>query len=184
MRVRDWTDILRDVTESGDDPDEWRAVAGQRRTGIGEDLYLGHPTVGVYHLKTYAKNPYEVKGVGTQVARKVDGDIDSLLPRRDDSTGRFAVRGTPEDEDHAKSMAKRLEETLKVHADAPTTGDDLFTDVMDAIDSPAFGPMEFELSERPERLKELSTTFEDAEDVLEAELDDLVDRDEIGRGFQ
>lgn len=184
MRVRDWTDILRDVTESGDDPDEWRAVAGQRRAGVGEDLYLGHPTVGVFHLKTYAKNPYEVKGVGSQVARKVDGDIDSLLPRRDDSTGRFAVRGAPEDEDHAKSMAKRLTETLRVHADAPTTGEDLFGDVMDAIDSPAFGPMEFELSERPERLETLSTTFEDAEAALEAELDDLVERDEIGRGFQ
>ena len=184
MRIRDWQDIVEDVTEKDVDPDGWRAVGGTRSGGVGEDLYLGHPTVGVFHLKTYAKNPYELKGVGTQIARKVDGDVDSLLPRRDDSTGRFAVRGAPEDEDHAKSMAKRLAETLKVHADAPTTRDDLFSDVMDAIDSPAFGPMEFEPSERPERLEKLSTTFEDAEDVLEAELDDLVERDEIGRGFQ
>lgn len=184
MRVRDWTDILHDVADHGDDPDEWRATAGRRRADVGEDLYLGHPSVGLYHLKTYAKNPYEVNGVGTRVARKVDGDIDSLLPNRDESTGRFAVRGAPDDEDHAKTMAKRLEETVRVHADAPTTGDDFFTDVMEALDSPAFGPMEFELSERPERVEELSTTFEDAEAVLEAELDDLVDSDQIGRGFQ
>lgn len=183
MRVRDWTDILRDVTESSGDPEDWRAVAGQRRGGVGEDLYLGHPSVGVFQLKTYAKNPYDVKGVGTRVARKVDGDIDPLLPRRDDSTGRFAVQGQPEDEDHAKSMAKRLEETVKVHAEAPTTGDDFFTDVMAALDSPAFGPMEFELSERPERLDELSSTFEEAEDLLSAELDDLIREDEVGRGF-
>ena len=184
MRVRDWTDILADVTERGDDPDAWRAVAGQRRRGVGEDLYLGHPSLGVFQLKTYAKNPYNVKGVGTQVARKVDGDIDSLLPRRDDSTGRFAVRGAPVDEEHAKSMATRLEETLRVHAEAPTTGEDLFTDVMEALDSPAFGPMEFELSERPDRLDDLSATFEDAEEVLNAELDDLLERDEVDRGFQ
>lgn len=184
MRVRDWTDILQDVTEADEDPDGWRAVAGQRRDGVGEDLYLGHPHVGLFHLKTYAKNPYDVKGVGTRVARKVDGDIEPLLPRRDDSSGRFAVRGTPEDEEHAKSMAMRLEETLKVHADAPTTGEDLFTDVMEALDSPAFGPMEFELSERPDQLDGLSATFEDAEAVLNAELDDLIRDDGVDRGFQ
>jgi hypothetical protein len=183
MRVRDWTDVLRDVTESSGDPEDWRAVAGQRRGGVGEDLYLGHPSAGVFQLKTYAKNPYDVKGVGTRVARKVDGDIDPLLPRRDDSTGRFAVQGRPENEDQAKSMAKRLEETVRVHAEAPTTGEDFFTDVMEALDSPAFGPMEFELSERPERLDDLSSTFEEAEELLDAELDDLIQDDEIGRGF-
>lgn len=183
MRVRDWTDILRDVTESSGDPEDWRAVAGQRRDGVGEDLYLGHPSVGVFQLKTYAKNPYDVKGVGARVARKVDGDIDPLLPKRDDSTGRFAVQGRPENEDQAKSMAKRLEEAVKVHAEAPTTGEDFFTDVMEALDSPAFGPMEFELSERPERLDDLSSTFEEAEELLDAELDDLIEEDEVGRGF-
>ncbi|SDM45479.1 hypothetical protein SAMN04487949_1719 [Halogranum gelatinilyticum] len=183
MRVRDWTDILRDVTESSGDPEDWRAVAGQRRGGVGEDLYLGHPSVGVFQLKTYAKNPYDVKGVGARVARKVDGDIDPLLPKRDDSTGRFAVQGRPENEDQAKSMAKRLEETVRVHAEAPTTGEDFFTDVMEALDSPAFGPMEFELSERPDRLDDLSSTFEEAEELLSAELDDLIEEDEVGRGF-
>lgn len=183
MRVRDWTDVLRDVTESSGDPADWRAVAGQRRGGVGEDLYLGHPSVGVFQLKTYAKNPYDVKGVGTRVARKVDGDIDPLLPQRDGSTGRFAVQGRPEDEDHAKSMAKRLEEAVRVHADAPTTGEDFFTDVMEALDSPAFGPMEFELSERPEQLDDLSATFEEAEELLSAELDDLIRDDGVGRGF-
>jgi len=57
MRVRDWDDILADVASDSTDPDGWRAVAGSRREGLGEDLYFGHPSVGVYHLKTYAKNP-------------------------------------------------------------------------------------------------------------------------------
>ena len=185
MRVRDWQDILEDVVESDADPDGWRGVAGQRRSGIGEDLYLGHPNVGVYHLKTYAKNPYDLRGVGTRVARKVDGDIDPLLPRRDaENAGRFAVQRPPEDEDDAKAKATRLEETVKVHADVPTTPDDFFTDVMEALESPAFGPMEFELSDRPDALDDLSTTFEDAEHLLSSELDDLVETDEVGRGFQ
>ena len=184
MRVRDWQDILGEVIEESDDRDGWRALAGQRSGGVGEDLYLGHPAAGLYQLKTYAKNPYEVRGVGARVARKIDGDIDPLLPGREEAPGRFGVRRPPEDEDQAKDMAKRLEEAVKVHADAPTTPDDFFDDVMEALDSPAFGPMEFELADRPERLDDLSNTFEEAEELLSSELDDLIDEDEVDRGFQ
>ncbi|WP_410767101.1 hypothetical protein [Haloferax sp. DFSO60] len=185
MRVREWQDILSDVTEGGHDAEQWRAVAGRRRKGIGEDLYLGHPSVGVYQLKTYAKNPYEVRGVGARVARRIDEDLEPLFPRRDaDDTGRFGVQAPPEDEDHAKSMAKRLEETVKVHADAPTTPGDFFTDVMDALESPAFGPMDYEFDARPDRLEGLTDEFVDANRLLTSELDDLIETDEVGRGFQ
>ncbi|MFB6131214.1 MAG: hypothetical protein ABEJ28_10380 [Salinigranum sp.] len=184
MRVRDWQDILGDVVEGRTDRDGWRAIAGQRRTGVGEDLYIGHPSAGVYHLKTYAKNPYEVRGVGARVARKIDEDIDPLLPDREDASGRFGIQQRPEDEQQAEEAMRRLEETVKVHAEAPTTSDDFFNDVMEALDSPAFGPMDFELSERPERLDDLSNTFEEAEELLTSELDDLIERDEVDRGFQ
>ncbi len=183
MEIRDWQDILSEVIEHDRDPEGWRAVAGQRRRGVGEDLYLGHPSAGVFQLKTYAKNPYELHGVGTQVARKVDAGLNDLLPKKDDA-GRFAVQRPPESEDEAKSMATRVEETLKVHADAPTTADDFFTDMMEAVDSPAFGPMEYEMSDRPEQLDELSETFEAADDLLSKELDELIDRDGVSRGFE
>ncbi|MFC4359219.1 hypothetical protein ACFO0N_14835 [Halobium salinum] len=183
MRVREWQDILDDVTEGRVDPDGWRAVAGDRQRGLGEDLCLGHPARGLFHLKTYSKNPYDVKGVGARVARKVDDGIDPLLPDRE-SAGRFAVNRPPEDEDEAKSMATRLEETLRVHGEVPTTGEDLFTDVMEALDSPAFGPMEYEFADRPDRLDGLADEFEAAEELLNAELDDLVEDDGVDRGFQ
>ncbi|WP_251331003.1 hypothetical protein [Haloplanus pelagicus] len=183
MRVRDWEDILDDVSDGTADPDGWRAVAGQRRDGVGEDLYLGHPAVGVYHLKTYAKNPYDVRGVGTRVARKIDDDIDPHLPS-EEFGGRFAVQSPPEDEEAAESAARRLAETVRVHAEAPTSPDDFFEDVMDAIDSPAYGPMSFELSDRPDGLDSLSETFDEAEELLDAELEDLIERDGVDRGFQ
>ena len=184
MRVRDCREILEEVTSRDTDPDGWRAVAGQRQSGVGEDLYLGHPGVGVYQLKTYAKNPYEVKGVGARVARKVDGDIDPLLPTEsEEEAGRFAVSDPPDDEEHAESIARRLTETVRVHAEAPTSPDHFFEDVMEAIESPAFGPMEFDAYGRPGRLDSLSSTFEEAEELLDAELEELVDDDEIGRGF-
>ncbi|ELZ34903.1 hypothetical protein C474_01042 [Halogeometricum pallidum JCM 14848] len=186
MHVRDWKDVLSDVTESGADPDGWRAVAGHRKKGLGEELFIGHPDAGVYELKTYAKNPLEVRGVGSRVARRIDDDIEPLLPRRGDGDdgGRFAVQSPPSDEEHAKSMATRLEETVKVHAEAPTTPEDFFTDLMDAVDSPAFGPMEYEFDGRPDRLDELTEEFADADDLLSEDLEELIDEDEVGRGFQ
>lgn len=181
MRVRDWQDLVTDVVEANADPAGWRAIAGSRDRGIGEDLFLGHPDAGLYFLKTYAKNPFDVRGVGTQVARKVDEDVAAPFPERGD--GRFAVRQPPADQEDAQAKARRLEETVKAHADAPTTPVDLFDDMMDALESPAYGPVEYELSARPDGLDELTDTFEDAEAALEAEFEDIVSADEVGRGF-
>ncbi|WP_435175213.1 hypothetical protein [Halorussus sp. AFM4] len=183
MRIREWQDIVEDVVEKDVDPDDWRAVGGKRAGGVGEDLYLGHPRAGVYLLKTYAKNPYEVRGVGSRVARKLDDEIGSFLPE-EESGGRFAVRSPPEDEDDAEEKARHLQEVVKAHADAPTTPDDFFDDVMEALDSPAFGPMDFDRYGRPDPAEELSDRFEEAEDLLNEELDDLIDEDDVGRGFQ
>jgi hypothetical protein len=182
MRVRDWQDIMEDVVESSAEPDGWRAVAGDRRDGVGEDMFLGHPSVGVFQLKTYAKNPFEVKGVGAEVARRIDDDLDPLFPEA--GSGRFGVQSGFDSEDEAEHAARQLEEVVKTHAEAPTTPDALFEDVMDALDSPAFGPMEYDQYDRPEPLEDLSETFEEAEDLLNAELEDLVDEDGVGRGFQ
>ena len=184
MQIRNWQEILSTVVESDHEPEGWRAIAGQRATGVGEDFYLGHPDGGLYQLKTYAKNPTELRGVGTQIARKIDDEIDPLLPRRGDDPGRFAMQQPPADESDAETMATQLESTLQHHAGGEATAEQFFTDVMEAVDSPAFGPMEYELSERPDRLARLSETFDEAETLLNAELDELITDDDVGRGFQ
>lgn len=173
MRVRDWQDILTDVIENDSDPDAWRAVGGDRAGGIGEDLYLGHPSVGVYQLKTYAKNPYEVHGVGTEVARKLDDEIGPLFPEK--GSGLFGVQPPVEDESEAEQQVSKLQEVVQAHADAPTTPAALFEDMMDALDSPAYGPLEFDMRDRPDAMDDLTETFEEAEELLDAELDDLID---------
>lgn len=181
MRVHDWQDIVRDVVESDAEPSDWRAVAGPRDEGIGEDLFLAHPGRGVYLLKTYPKNPFELRGVGTRVASSVDEEIAAHLPV--ETNARFGVREPVADEETAEQRASRLEETVRTHADAPTTPDALFEDVMEAIESPAFGPLTVEPNERPDEMSGLAGTFEEAESILEAELEDLIDEDGIGRGF-
>lgn len=182
MRIRDWDDIVSDVVDADVEPSGWRAVGGDRQSGLGEDLFLSHPSVGVYQLKTYAKNPASVKGVGTQVARKIDDDLAPLFP--DEADARFAVNTPPEDEAAAESTAQQLEQVVKAHSDAPTTPEDFMDDVMDAMDSPAYGPIDFDQYDQPESLSSLTESFEDAQSVLDAELDDLIESDGVGRGFQ
>lgn len=182
MRVRDWQDILSEVVESNADPAGWRAVGGDRTGGIGEDLFIGHPDAGVFQLKTFAKNPFEVKGVGSEVARRIDDDIDPLFPTADGSEGVFGVQEPVEDEEQAETIGNRLESVLDTHAEAPTTPEALFEDVMDAVESPAYGPMDFDSRDRPEGLDELAGTFEEAETLLETEFKDIIDED-VTRGF-
>jgi hypothetical protein len=182
MRVRDWDDIMEDVVESNADPDGWRGIGGDRANGIGEDLYIGHPGVGVFQLKTYAKNPYEVQGVGARVARSIDDELDPLFPDKDDATGLFGVQQPPESEDDAEDTVKDLKTVVETHADAPTSPDALFEDIMDAMDSPAYGPMDFDDYDRPDEMGELTDTFEEAEDLLDAEFEDVIEED-VDRGF-
>ena len=182
MRIREWQDVLEDVTERDVDPEAWRAVAGDRAGGVGEDMYLAHPRAGVFVLKTYAKNPFEVRGVGTRVARNLDDEIGSFMPERD-AGGRFAVQSPPEDESQAETVGKRLETVLETHADAPTRPQDLFDDVMAAVESPAFGPMEYNQYDRPYELEGLAERFEEANNLLNSELDELIETDDVDRGF-
>ena len=179
MRVRDWQDIVKDVVEADAEPADWRAVAGKRSGGLGEDLYLGHPNRGLFLLKTYTKNPFERKGVGARVARSLDEEIGSHLPA--DGDAMFAVQQRSDDD--IEERARRVEETVKAHADAPTSPNDLFEDMMRAMDSPAFGPLSYEPQGRPADLDGLAGTFDEEESVLSDELESLLDRDEIGRAF-
>ncbi len=182
MKVRDWKDILNDVVESNADPSGWRAVGGDRRSGIGEDMYIAHPAVGAYQLKTYAKNPFNVDGVGTKVARSIDDELEPLFPSKKSSTGHFGVQEPIRDEDTAEKRAKELETVVETHADAPTTPQALFEDLMGALDSPAYGPMEFDQTDRPEQMEQLTETFEEAEELLDKEFEDIIDED-VERGF-
>ena len=181
MTIRDWQDVLAEVVDSTADPQSWRAVAGERRRGLGEDLYLGHPYAGVYHLKTFAKNPFEVNGVGTRVARKIDDDLEELFPAGD--TGQFGVQPGYESSEAAEAAANRVEDVVRTHADAPTSPDALFEDIMEAIDSPAYGAIEHDQFGRPDSLDELASTFTETESLLNAELDELIEDQDIGRGF-
>lgn len=182
MRVRDWQEILGEVSETTADPDDWRAVVGNRRGGLGEDLFLAHPGMGVYQLKTFAKNPFDVRGVGTRVATSMDDDLAAHFPDLNDPV-RFAINRPPDDPNEAAERAKSVEATVDAHRTAPTTPEDLFTDLMDALESPAHGPLELSEGDRPPGLEGLQETFQEPDSILEDELEELIDRTGVGHGI-
>lgn len=181
MHVREWEDVIRDVVEADVEPDDWKAISGPRTGGLGQDLYLAHPNRGVFQLKTYAKNPFERRGVGARVARSIDDEIEEELPGID--SHRFAVRSAPSDRDEATERAEQVKQTLSAHDDGPADPRVVFEDVMRAVDSPAFGPLQYDPDTRLDELDGLASTFDEAESVLSRELDDLLNDDGVGRGF-
>ena len=115
-------------------------------------------------------------------ASRADEDVEPLFPEESNSQGLFGVQEPVDDKATAKERVQDLETVVETHADAPTSPQALFEDVMDALDSPAYGPMEFETHDRPEQMDELTETFEEAEELLETEFEAIVDED-VERGF-
>lgn len=180
MRVQRLQEILEEIATADVDA-EWYAVAGKRQRGLGEDLFLGHPKVGVFQVKSFAKNPFQVHGVGTRVARKIDDDLEPLFPD-ETSPARFGIHPSPRDADDREDRAARLQAVFEGE-NRPGTPDELFAAIMDAIDSPAHGPMAYEPRGRPAVLDDLTSTFDEAEALLSSELDELIHDEGVDRGF-
>lgn len=134
-----------------------------------------------FRLKIHLKDLRELRGVGTRVARQIDDDLAQLFQKSHD--GRFAIQQPSEDDDHAVSITKRLEETVRVHAETPTEPEHIFKDGTEVVETPAHGPIADEFADRPDELNELTGTFGDTQSILNAELDELTERNDTDRGF-
>jgi hypothetical protein len=82
VKIKLRNEILNDVIRDGKKyPKEWKAVFGEDKTSLSRDCYIFNPSIGVYLLKEYEKNPYEIKGLGGLVARRLDEDVQSEISK-------------------------------------------------------------------------------------------------------
>lgn len=179
MQLKDLRGVIDEIKGKDVSPSGWRAVGGKRGTGPGDDLFLAHPEGGVYLIKAYAKNPFQVKGVGTEVARKVDEEVEAYIPGPGDA-GRFSVQTPPASPEEAERTAKRVEGVLKRDLGEGAEPEGLFADVMDALGSPAYGPADYR-RRRSEGLEGLADTFEEEDELLNTELAAELESDGVGR---
>jgi hypothetical protein len=71
-------DIIKDAKKY---PKDWKAVIGKDENRFSNDYYIFNPNIGIYLLKEYQKNPYEIKGIGGKIARYVDENIENEISR-------------------------------------------------------------------------------------------------------
>ena len=77
-RINLLNDIIRDAKKY---PKEWKAVIGKDNNLFSDDYYIYNPNIGIYLLKEYHKNPYEIKGIGGKIARFVDDNIENEISK-------------------------------------------------------------------------------------------------------
>jgi hypothetical protein len=82
VKIKLRNEILNDVIKDGKKhPKEWKAVFGEDKTNLSRDCYIFNPKVGIYLLKEYEKNPFEIKGLGGLVARHLDEDVQAEISK-------------------------------------------------------------------------------------------------------
>ena len=82
VKVKSRSEVLNDVVRDGKKyPKDWKAVFGKDKKRLSKDYYIFNPNTGIYLLKEYEKNPYQIKGIGGKIARHVDEDIDAEISK-------------------------------------------------------------------------------------------------------
>jgi len=82
VKIKSRNDVLNDVIRDAKKfPTGWKALFGKDNERLSKDYYLFHPESGIYMLKEYQKNPFEVKGIGGKIARYIDNDIESEMTK-------------------------------------------------------------------------------------------------------
>jgi len=90
IKTRDETlkDIIRDAKKQ---PREWKAVFGRDKDLLSRDTYILNNKIGIYLLKEYQKNPFEVRGIGSKIVRHIDEEIENEVTKYADDFG--IIRG-------------------------------------------------------------------------------------------
>ena len=71
MRTRE--EILREIIHKGKEIHKgWKATSRYDTKLHAIEYNILHPDVGIYQIKEWQKNPFQVKGVGAKIARRVD----------------------------------------------------------------------------------------------------------------
>ena len=83
VNIKSRNEILNDVIKDGKKhPKNWKAVFGRDDKRLSRDYYIFNPKIGIYLLKEYEKNPYEIKGIGGKIARRIDEEIEADISKK------------------------------------------------------------------------------------------------------
>ena len=82
VKIKSRSNLLNDVIRDAKKyPKGWKAVIGKDENRFSNDYYIFNPNTGIYLLKEYQKNPFEIKGIGGKIARYVDDNIENEISK-------------------------------------------------------------------------------------------------------
>lgn len=82
MKIKSRNEVLNDIIRDAKKyPKDWKAAFGKDKERLSHDYYIFNPNIGIYLLKEYQKNPFEVKGIGGKIARCIDEDIENEITK-------------------------------------------------------------------------------------------------------
>ena len=92
MKNKPRNEILNDIIkDSKKFPEGWKAASGKDKKLFSTDYYIFNPNIGIYFLKEYQKNPFQVTGIGTKIARRIDDDIEEEINKNSEDFGIIQV---------------------------------------------------------------------------------------------
>ncbi len=84
--IKSREEILKEIIKKGrEKPKGWKATYRMDPRFNSLEYCLMNPEVGIYQIKEWQKNPFQVKGVGSMLSRKVDEDL------LDEEIGNFGI---------------------------------------------------------------------------------------------
>lgn len=116
VKIKSRNEMLNDIIrDSKKYPKGWMAAFGKDKNLFSHDYYIFNPEVGVYLLKEYQKNPFNVKGLGTKIARHIDDDIQEKISEKSGDFGIIQgnIRKIVKNIDRGVDPQKIFEEGLK-----------------------------------------------------------------------
>ena len=88
VKIKSRNEVLNDIIRDGKKhPKDWKAVFGKDKKRLSKDYYIFNSNTGIYLLKEYEKNPYQIKGIGGKIARHVDDDMEAEVSKYADDFG-------------------------------------------------------------------------------------------------
>jgi hypothetical protein len=88
MKNKHRNEILNDIIkDSKKYPEGWKAAFGKDKGLSSTDYYILNPNVGIYLIKEYHKNPYQVNGIGTKLARNINDEIEDNIIKKSGDFG-------------------------------------------------------------------------------------------------
>lgn len=177
MKIQDFDKVLKDIKEKGnkvDNKDDWWAGKTSNNK-FGNDLFLGHPKVGLYQLKTYNKNPLQQKGIGAKLTNKIDDGIEENFEKNTESI--FGVLPNK----IKKSRKRRTEKLIKnKEFNDPKN---FFKNLLKALGINIRGNMTHSKRREPQPIRNLKGTFETEQKELTEEFKKILEEDQVYNSY-